>query len=57
MLVLKYLSEGWKPRTDGYFIDGGIAIVTKTNVSTYAADLRKITNQIRADLTKKYLTK
>jgi ribose transport system substrate-binding protein len=55
MLALKYLSEGWKPRPDGYFIDAGIVIVTKDNVTSYSKDLQKVTAQIKADMTKKYL--
>lgn len=57
MLALKYLSEGWKPKPGAYDINAGIVIVTKANINKYAADLTKVTNQIKADLTKKYLTK
>jgi len=57
MLALKYLSEGWKPKAGAYDINAGIVIVTKANINKYAADLTKVTNQIKADLTKKYLTK
>ncbi len=57
LLALKYLSEGWKPRPGAYNINGGIVMVTKANLKTYEADLTKITNQIKGDMTKKYLTK
>jgi ribose transport system substrate-binding protein len=57
MLALKYLSEGWKPRPGAYDINAGIVIVTKANINKYADDLTKVTNQIKADLTTKYLTR
>jgi ribose transport system substrate-binding protein len=57
LLALKYLSEGWKPRPGAYNINGGIVMVTKANLKTYDADLTKITNQIKGDMTKKYLMK
>ena len=57
LLALKYMSEGWKPRPGAYDINAGIVVVTKANIGNYAADLTKVTNQIKADLTKKYLTK
>jgi ribose transport system substrate-binding protein len=57
LLALKYLSEGWKPRPGAYNINGGIVMVTKANIKSYDADLTKITNQIKGDMTKKYLMK
>jgi ribose transport system substrate-binding protein len=57
MLALKYMSEGRKPRAGVYNINAGIVMVTKANMSTYNNDLTKVTNTIKADLTKKYLTK
>jgi ribose transport system substrate-binding protein len=57
LLALKYLSEGWKPRPGAYNINAGIVMVTKANLTTYNDDLTKVTNQIKADMTKKYLTK
>jgi ribose transport system substrate-binding protein len=57
LLALKYLSEGWKPRTGAYNINGGIVMVTKANLKSYEADLTKITNQIKGDMSKKYLSK
>jgi ribose transport system substrate-binding protein len=57
LLALKYLSEGWKPRPGAYNINAGTTLVTKASVSTFDADLMKVTEQIKADMTKKYLTK
>ncbi len=55
LLALKYLSEGWKPRPGAYNINAGIVMVTKANLTTYNDDLTKVTDQIKADMTKKYL--
>jgi ribose transport system substrate-binding protein len=57
LLALKYMSEGWKPRPGAYDINAGIVVVTKANIGSYAADLTKVTNQIKGDMTKKYLTR
>lgn len=57
MLALKYLSEGYKPAKGMYRIDSGVVLITKANATTYKADLTKVTQQIKADLPKKYLTK
>lgn len=57
LLALKYLSEGWKVRKGAYNINAGIVMVTKANLTSYNDDLTKVTNQIKADMTKKYLTK
>jgi len=57
LLALKYMSEGWKVRPGAYNINAGIVMVTKANLKTFEADLTKVTNQIKADLTKKYLQK
>jgi ribose transport system substrate-binding protein len=57
LLALKYLSEGYKVRSGAYNINGGIVMVTKANLKSFDADLTKTTNQIKADLTKKYLQK
>jgi ribose transport system substrate-binding protein len=54
-LLLKDLLDGWTPLKDYQFIDAGIVIVTKDNVDTYAAEVRKITDGIAADLRTKYL--
>jgi ribose transport system substrate-binding protein len=57
MLVLKYLSEGYKPVAGMYKIDSGVALITSANTATYKADLTKVTQSIKADLAKKYLKK
>lgn len=57
LLLLKYLSEGWKPRPGAYDVNAGIVVVTKANIKNYAADLTKVTNQIKGDMTKKYVMK
>jgi ribose transport system substrate-binding protein len=57
MLALKYMSEGWKVRPNVYNINAGIVMVTKANMKTFNNDLTKVTNGIKADLTKKYLSK
>jgi ribose transport system substrate-binding protein len=53
--LLKYLLDGWTPAKDYQFIDAGIVIVTKENVDTYAAEVRKITDRIAAELKTLYL--
>jgi len=57
LLLLKYLSEGYKPKADIYFIDSGFAFATKDNLDTYNDDIVKVTEQIKADLLTKYLEK
>jgi ribose transport system substrate-binding protein len=57
LLALKYMSEGWKPRPGAYNVNAGIVMVTKANQNTYNNDLTKVTNTIKADMTKKYLSK
>jgi len=54
-MLLKLLLDGWTPVADYQFIDAGILVVTKDNVDTYAAEVRKITDRIAADLKVKYL--
>jgi ribose transport system substrate-binding protein len=53
--LLAQLSQGWTPRQDYQFINSGIIIVTKTNLSTYAEQVRKNTSAIVAELKTKYL--
>ena len=53
--ILKLLLDGWTPAREYQFVDAGIVVVTKDNVGTYAADVRKITDGIAADLKSKYL--
>lgn len=54
-LLLKLLLDGWTPVQDYQFIDAGIVIVTRDNVDTFAAEVRKITDGIAAELKTKYL--
>ena len=56
-MLLKYLSEGYKVKEGEYFINSGNVLVTKDNLTTYAADLEKVTNDILDSLTTKYLVK
>jgi len=54
-LLLNLLLDGWTPVQEYQFIDAGFVVVTKDNVDTYAAEVRKITDRIAADLKAKYL--
>jgi ribose transport system substrate-binding protein len=54
-MLLKLMNEGWTPKADYQFVNAGIVIVTRDNVDTYPADVRKITDSILADLKTKYL--
>ncbi|MBM3293687.1 MAG: substrate-binding domain-containing protein [Candidatus Aminicenantes bacterium] len=54
-LLLQRLLDGWTPARDYQFIDAGIVVVTRDNVDSYAAEVRKITDGIAADLNAKYL--
>ena len=56
--LLKYLLDGWKPKKDVYFVNAGIAIVTKENVDSYfEKDILKTTKDIVGSLETKYLEK
>ena len=57
MTILKLMNEGYKKVDGTYFIDSGCVLVTKDNIDSFSADLAKVTDQIKADLTTKYLTK
>jgi ribose transport system substrate-binding protein len=54
--ILKLMLDGWKPKSDYQFIDAGIVIVNRDNVDSYAAEVKKITDGIVADLKTRYLT-
>jgi ribose transport system substrate-binding protein len=54
-MILKLLLDGWVPAAPYRFIDAGIVVVTRDNVDTYAAAVRKITDGIAAELKTKYL--
>ncbi len=55
--LLKYLVDGWKPKADAYFVNAGIAVVTKDNIETYFDDILAVTKGIVDSLEGKYLTK
>lgn len=55
--LLKYLLDGWKPKEDVYFVNAGIAVVTKENVDTYFDDILDVTKEILDSLEERYLTK
>lgn len=57
LLVLKYLAEGYEPVEGVYHIDSGTAFVTKDNLDSYANDIMAVTEQIKSELTTKYLKK
>jgi ribose transport system substrate-binding protein len=57
MLLLQYLSEGYKPKADAYFVDAGFAFATQDNLETYSEDILAVTAQIKAELLDKYLEK
>ncbi|NJN99365.1 MAG: sugar ABC transporter substrate-binding protein, partial [Anaerolineales bacterium] len=57
LLALKYMAEGYTPVEGGYRIDSGTAFVTKDNLKTFDKDIAAITEQIKGELTSKYLTK
>jgi len=56
-MLLKYLSEGYTAKEGVYFINSGNVLVTKDNLTTYAADLETVTKDILASLTTEYLVK
>lgn len=53
--LLRLLDEGWRPLEEYQFIDAGLLIVNRTNVDTYADDVRKITDRILLDMKSKCL--
>jgi ribose transport system substrate-binding protein len=55
--IFKLMSEGYTKKAGTYMIDSGIALVTKDNLDTFSSDIQKVTDQIKADLTTKYLEK
>lgn len=57
LMLLQYLSEGYKPKADAYFVDAGFAYVNQANLETYADDVLKVTEQIKSELLDKYLEK
>ena len=57
LLLLQYLSEGYKPKADSYFVNAGFAYANKDNLETYSEDILKVTEQIKSELLDKYLEK
>lgn len=57
MKVLTMLLDGYTPVDGVTNIESGDVMVTADNLSTYEADLQKVTDQILTDLPTKYLTK
>jgi ribose transport system substrate-binding protein len=57
MMILKLMQEGYTVRDGMYFVNAGMAIVTKENIDSYSKDLEKVTNDILDTLTTEYLTK
>jgi len=53
--LLKLMLDGWTPVEDYQFIDAGIVVVTKDNLDSFAAEVRKITDRIAGDVRTKYL--
>jgi ribose transport system substrate-binding protein len=53
--LAKLMLDGWTPAAPYQFINAGIVIVTKDNIDTYAAEVRKITDGIAAELRTRYL--
>lgn len=56
-MALKLMGEGYTVKDDQYFIDSGIALVTKDNMNSYAEDLEAVTQEILEKLPTEYLTK
>ncbi len=57
LLLLQYLSEGYMPKADVYFVDAGFAYVNQDNLESYSEDILAVTEQIKSELLDKYLEK
>lgn len=55
--LLKYMLDGYKPTKAYQLVDAGDVLVTKENVDTFSQQIDAITEQLKKDLTTKYLTK
>jgi len=53
--ILKLMLDGWRPKKAYQFINAGIVIVKKSNVDTYAAEVKKTTDRIVSELKTQYL--
>jgi len=54
-MLLKLMLDSWTPKAQYQFINAGIIVVTKGNLDSYAAEVRKITDGIASELKTKYL--
>lgn len=57
LLLLAYLSQGYTPKADAYFVNAGFAYAHKGNLTTYNDDILKVTEQIKNELLTRYLEK
>ncbi len=57
MLLLQYLSEGYKPKANVYFVDAGFVFASRDNLETYNDDILAVTRQIKSELLDRYLEK
>jgi ribose transport system substrate-binding protein len=55
--LLKLMLDGYKPVKPYQLVDAGDVLVTKDNVDSYQQQVSAITDQLKKDLTTKYLTK
>lgn len=55
--LIHLLTEGWTPKEGKYFVNAGLAVVTKDNVETYSDDLSDVTQDILGNLKSEYLEK
>ena len=53
--LIAHLNSGWTPRQNYQFINSGIVVVSRTNLATYAAQVRQRTDAIVAELKTRYL--
>lgn len=53
-MLLKLMLDGRVPKDPYRFINAGIVVVTKENIDTYAAEVRKITDGIAAEMADTY---
>lgn len=55
--IISMMLDGYKPREGQYFVNSGLAVVTKENVNSYQEDLSLVTEQILTTLSTLYLEK
>jgi len=55
--LISLLMDGWKPQNGKYFVNAGLAVVTKENIDTYSDDLSAVTQDILGSLKTEYLEK